>query len=85
MLFCKPMSTGRRLQPRQTYIHLLCLFALAFNVAVAHAEETSLTLANAVSRTMAQNPSLRVFDLRLQGLEGSRLTANQAPAYEAGL
>tara|TARA_R110000850_G_scaffold171899_1_gene297219 strand:+ start:450 stop:1760 length:1311 start_codon:yes stop_codon:yes gene_type:complete len=79
------MSTGRRLQPRQTYIHLLCLFALAFNVAVAHAEETSLTLANAVSRTMAQNPSLRVFDLRLQGLEGSRLTANQAPAYEAGL
>ena len=84
MLFCKPMSTGRRLQPRQTYIHLLCLFALAFNVAVAHAEETSLTLANAVSRTMAQNPSLRVFDLRLQGLEGSRLTANQAPAYEAG-
>ena len=85
MLFCKPMSTGRRLQPRQTYIHLLCLFALAFNVAVAHAEETSLTLANAVSRTMAQNPSLQVFDFRLQGLEGRRLSADQAPAYVAGL
>ena len=85
MLFCKPMSTGRRLQPRQTYIHLLCLFALAFNVAVAHAEETSLTLANAVSRTMAQNPGLQVFDFRLQGLDGRRITADQNPALEAGL
>ncbi|MFI8742164.1 TolC family protein [Pseudomonas sp. NPDC077405] len=85
MLFCKLMSVGRRLQPRQTYIHLLCLFALAFNVATTHAEETPLTLTKALSRTVAQNPSLRVFDFRLQGLEGSRLTANQAPAYEAGL
>lgn len=85
MLFCKPMRAGRRLWPRQALIYLSCLFALVFNVAVAHAEETSLTLANALSRTMAENPGLRVFDFRLQGLEGRRLTADQAPAYEAGL
>ena len=34
---------------------------------------------------MAQNPSLQVFDFRLQGLEGRRLSADQAPAYVAGL
>lgn len=85
MLFCKPMSAARRLFLRQTYIHLLFLSALVFNVSVAHAEELSLTLASALSRTLAQNPGLRVFDFRLQGLEGERLTADQAPAYEAGL
>lgn len=85
MLFCKPMRAGRRLQLRQICVHLLCLFALGLNVAIAHAEETRLTLAEALSRTMEQNPGLRVFDFRLQGLEGSRLKADQAPIYEAGL
>ena len=85
MLICKPMSIGRRITPRQIYIHSLYLLVLALNVSVAHAEETPLTLADALSRTVAQNPSLRVFDFRLQGLEGKSLTADQAPAYEAGL
>ncbi|MEQ3636868.1 TolC family protein [Alcanivorax sp.] len=85
MLICKPMSIGRRITPRQIYIHSLYLLVLALNVSVAHAEETPLTLTDALSRTVAQNPSLRVFDFRLQGLEGKSLTADQAPAYEAGL
>lgn len=84
MLFCKPMA-GRRLWPRQICAHLLCLLALGLNVAIAQAEETPLTLANALSRTIEKNPGLRVFDFRLRGLEGSRFTANQAPAYEASL
>jgi cobalt-zinc-cadmium efflux system outer membrane protein len=63
----------------------LCLVVLTLNVGVVNAEETPLTLTKALSRTVAQNPSLRVFNFRLQGLEGRRLTANQAPAYEAGL
>lgn len=85
MLFRKPMSAGRRLQPCQAYIYSLFLFVLVLNVAPAHAGAPTLTLANALARTMAQNPDLRVFDFRLQGLEGQRLTADQAPAYEAGL
>lgn len=85
MLFCKPMSSGRRLLPRQIYVLFFCIFALAFKVSAAHAADAPLTLSNALSRTMAQNPGLRVFDFRLQGLEGKRLTADQAPAYEAGL
>jgi cobalt-zinc-cadmium efflux system outer membrane protein len=62
------MSIGRRITPRQIYIHSLYLLVLALNVSVAHAEETPLTLTDALSRTVAQNPSLRVFDFRLQGL-----------------
>jgi cobalt-zinc-cadmium efflux system outer membrane protein len=34
---------------------------------------------------MAQNPGLQVFDFRLQGLDGRRITADQNPALEAGL
>tara|TARA_R110002126_G_scaffold267758_2_gene411205 strand:+ start:8105 stop:9415 length:1311 start_codon:yes stop_codon:yes gene_type:complete len=79
------METGRRLQPRQSYFQILFLFTLVFNVTTTHAEERPISLADALSRTMAQNPSLQVFDFRLQGLEGRRLSADQAPAYVAGL
>lgn len=85
MTFCKSMWAGRRPKSRETYTRLLCFFVLTLNVAEAHSEETSLTLATALSRTMEKNPGLRVYDFSLKGLEGSRLTANQAPAYEAGL
>ncbi|MFT6420803.1 MAG: cobalt-zinc-cadmium efflux system outer membrane protein [Porticoccus sp.] len=34
---------------------------------------------------MAQNPGLQVFDFRLQGLDGRRITADQNPALEADL
>ena len=73
MLFCKPASAGRRLQPRQACIYLLCLLTLTFTVAAAHADQASLTLANALSRTIKENPDLRVFDLRLEGLERRRI------------
>lgn len=85
MLFSKLMISGRRLQLRPTYTHLLCLFVLALNSTGVHAENTHLTLANALSRTIEKNPGLRVFDYRLRGLEGTRMTADQAPTYEAGL
>ena len=84
MLFCKPASAGRRLQPRQACIYLLCLLTLTFTVAAAHADQASLTLANALSRTIKENPDLRLFDLRLEGLEGRRISVDQAPAYEVG-
>lgn len=86
MLFCKPVSAVWRIHLRQSSVHLLCVLTLAFNLATTtYAQEPPLTLSNALSRTVTQNPSLRVFDFRLQGLKGSHLKASQAPAYEAGL
>jgi cobalt-zinc-cadmium efflux system outer membrane protein len=79
------MSTGRRLLPRQLYTHLLCLLFLTLHITNANAEQSPLTLADALSRTMAKNPKLRVFDFRLQGIDGARMSADQAPAYEAGM
>ncbi|WP_290538427.1 TolC family protein [Alcanivorax sp.] len=85
MLFCTPKSAGRRLLPRQICVLFLFLLALAFRVTAVHAADAPLTLPKALSRAMTHNPGLRVFDFRLQGLEGKRLSADQAPAYEAGL
>ena len=85
MLFRMPMKNGRRAMPCHSIIHAFCLLALAFGSALAHAGEKPLTLSKALSRAMAQNPGLQVFDFRLQGLEGRRVTADQNPALEAGL
>ena len=85
MLFRMPMKTGRRAMPSHSIIHAFSLLALAFGAALAHAGEKPLTLSEALSRTMAQNPGLQVFDFRLQGLDGRRITADQNPALEAGL
>ena len=85
MLFRMPMKNGRRAMPCTSIIHAFCLLALAFGSALAHAGEKPLTLSKALSRAMAQNPGLQVFDFRLQGLEGRRVTADQNPALEAGL
>ena len=85
MLFRMPMKTGRRAMPCHSIIHAFCLLALAFGAALAHAGEKPLTLSDALSRAMAQNPGLQVFDFRLQSLDGRRITANQNPALEAGL
>lgn len=82
MQFFKPVHAGPRLK---SYQLCLCLFALTSCIGFARAGERPLTLADALSRTMAEHPDLRVFDLRLKGLEGSRITAGLAPAYEAGL
>lgn len=84
MLFRMPIKTGRRAMLCHSIIHAFCLLALAFST-LAHAGEKPLTLSEALSRAMAQNPGLQVFDFRLQGLEGRRLTADQNPALEAGL
>ena len=85
MPFLRRVSAWQDLQLRHIYIRFLSLFLLIPNAAAVQAEEVSLTLATALSRTMAQNPDLHAFELRLKGLEGNRITANQAPAYEAEL
>ncbi|WP_299127348.1 TolC family protein, partial [uncultured Alcanivorax sp.] len=85
MLFGMPIKNGRRVIPSQFFNTLLCLLVLTLTGTVAYAEQAPLTLANALSRTVAQNPTLQVFDFRLQGLEGRRFTADQNPALEAGL
>ena len=85
MLFGMPMKNGWRVIPRQFFNTLLCLLVLTLKGTVAYAEQAPLTLANALSRAMAQNPTLQVFDFRLQGLEGRRFSADQNPALEAGL
>ncbi|MCA1779756.1 MAG: TolC family protein [Xanthomonadaceae bacterium] len=51
---------------------------------LAEAPAQSLTLPQAVSQALAQNPTLQVFTPRLTGLEGKRLTADQKPAFELG-
>ncbi|MBI58744.1 MAG: transporter, partial [Spongiibacter sp.] len=85
MFFGMPIKNGLRAIPRQFFNTLLCLLVLTLAGTVAYAEQVPLTLANALSRTVAQNPTLQVFDFRLQGLEGRRFTADQNPALEAGL
>ena len=86
MLVKTPVETGRRCVPYRLSVAVACL--LAFTVSIlpaAHAGENALTLSDALSSTLAQNPRLQVFDLRLDGLDGRRLTADQNPALTAGL
>lgn len=85
-MLCKTrVKTGWQLLPHGFSSPLFCLLALTLNIPAAYPGEASLTLPEALSSTLAQNPRLQVFDLRLQGLEGGRLTADQNPALEAGL
>lgn len=84
MPFLRRVSAWQDLPLRHICIRFLSLLLLLPNAAV-QAEGEPLTLATALSRAMAQNPELHAFELRLKELEGSRLTANQAPAYEAEL
>src|SRR5690606_6897056 len=85
MLFRMPVKNGRRAMPCHFIIRAFWFLTLAFGSALAHAGDKPLTLSEALSRAMAQNPGLQVFDFRLQGLEGRRVTADQNPALEAGL
>lgn len=85
MLFGTPIKNERCAVPRHFFIQVFCLLALASSASLAYAGNKPLTLPEALSRAMAQNPGLQVFDLRLNGLEGRRLTADQNPALEAGL
>ncbi|AKH70615.1 MAG: cobalt-zinc-cadmium efflux system outer membrane protein [Porticoccus sp.] len=85
MLFVTPIKSERCAVLRHFFIHVFCLLALALSASLAYAGNKPLTLSEALSRAMAQNPTLQVFDFRLQGLEGRRFSADQNPALEAGL
>lgn len=50
----------------------------------AEATTQTLTLPQAASQALAQNPALQVFTPRLTSLEGKRVTADQNPALELG-
>lgn len=86
MLVFTPVDTGRRRLPHRWAISVICLLALTLHlIPEARAGGAVLTLPDALSLTLAQNPRLQVFDLRLSGLDGRRLTAEQNPALELGL
>lgn len=89
MLSNLSMTLGRPAMPYRLVLHGCCLpalaFALAFSATCANAGGKTLTLPDALALAMAQNPGLQVFDLRLEGLQGRRITADQNPALEAGL
>lgn len=64
---------------------LYCAFSLLTVSFQAHAAtNTTLTLAEAIKKTLNQNPSLNVFPLREQGLQAERETAQLSPAYRVG-
>ncbi|OFE12464.1 transporter [Pseudohongiella acticola] len=80
-----PVYAGRcALSYRIFYLLLWAVIVYPLNVTAVHAADSTLTLSDAMSRTMAQNPRLQVFDLRLDGLQGRRITANLNPALEVG-
>lgn len=64
---------------------LYCAFSLLTVSFQAHAAtNTTLTLAEAIKKTLNQNPSLNVFPLREQGLQAERETAQLSPNYRVG-
>ena len=72
----------------QTPFLRLCLY-VAFSLFIvsfqAHAAtNTTLTLAQAIKKTLNQNPSLNVFPVREQGLQAERETAQLSPSYRVG-
>lgn len=74
------------------YLRHSCYPALVLAVllawpALANAETPvqTLSLPQAISRALEKHPKLAVFEYRFKALEGERLTADQAPAYELGL
>ncbi len=85
MLAEMPRSTGWCAVRCNLVFPVFSLLVMVFNPAVAYSGEQPLTLSEALSRTMAQNPGLQVFDLRLEALEGGRFTADQSPVLETGL
>ena len=80
-----PVYAGRCALPyRIFYLLLWAVIVYPLNVTAVQAADSMLTLSDAMSRAMAQNPRLQVFDLRLDGLQGRRITANLNPALEVG-
>jgi cobalt-zinc-cadmium efflux system outer membrane protein len=66
------------------FLLLWAVIVYPLNFTTVQAADNTLTLSDAMSRAMAQNPRLQVFDLRLDGLQGRRITADLSPALEVG-
>ena len=80
-----PVHTGRYALSYHTfYVLFWVIFACSLNATAVQAAESPLNLSDAMSRAMAQNPRLQVFGLRLDELQGRRITADLNPSLEAG-
>jgi cobalt-zinc-cadmium efflux system outer membrane protein len=64
------------------FVILSCCITLPFST---HAEPQTLTLDNAIERTLAQNPQLHQFTLVRQGILAQRETGELSPGYTLGL
>ena len=90
MLSKSPSEDGRHalschLVIQTLFIQTLFVLALAVSSSVTLAQGSGLTLPAALAQTLAQNPGLKVFEPRFQGLDGRRITADQNPALIAGV
>jgi len=63
---------------------ILCCLLFAFSSGLS-AALPALSLADAVQRSLAQNPRLKVFPFRAAALQGQAETAKLRPAYELGV
>jgi len=73
---------------RRPDLRLALLLMLAFSATgdvYAQSGHNPLTLENAAQLSLRHHPQLHVFEWRTRALEGQRLTADRAPAYEIGL
>ncbi|MFT4920126.1 MAG: cobalt-zinc-cadmium efflux system outer membrane protein, partial [Zhongshania aliphaticivorans] len=63
---------------------ILCCLLFVFSSGLS-AAPPALSLADAVQRSLAQNPRLKVFPFRAAALQGQAETAQLRPAYELGV
>ena len=68
---------------RGILISLICLFFSS--LATAASTNQILTLADAIQRSLAKNPALKVFSFRDQTLQGRLKTAQLKPAYNLAI
>ncbi|WP_438863101.1 hypothetical protein [Neptunicella sp.] len=69
---------------RNRYILFSLFFFLFPSWLNAAPADKTLTLANAIQRSLSQNPSLKVFPFRYAALKGQAQTAQLRPAFELG-
>ncbi len=74
-----PQRLWKRLQPL-----LVSIILIVTNGALASAADGTLSLESAMELTLTQNPQLRVFDFRVEALQGQSETAALKPALEIG-
>ena len=78
----------KRSQRLRRYSLFLSTVLILQNIGLAKAQvkpaETSLTLAQAIQRTLAENPQLKAFKYRQQSLDGQQQIQALSPAYELG-